>query len=576
MLAPHHLRAAVQVARAAVVAQAAPQRQHVVQRRGGQRGHVGKALQEARVVVQHRGHLRLLQHDLGQPDAVRVARVLPGQALAAELPAPAQHALRDVAAPAGISARCCSSGAAARRRSAAAQPPCRRRRACAGGAAPARPSSRSAPLQRRPGACPAARPRRCAAPARRRPTWMRCSASWRCAKARRRSRSCCSICADAALLHSSTSPAAFSKTTRSLDSSMRWNCSMKLGAGQPPGLRRPEVAAVAALDQVQLLDEALQLRRAGQREGEAELGVQLLVAGAEHLLDLVGLARAACASAARSRSHSGGEGLARAEVAAASRPSPRASPPPRRAARRWTARASAFCSWRRCTARSADSRAVQRSKSPISASSALQHQLHLGAALAAQAAQFEHLLGVVAAPVAQAARGAVAQRLQRARGRARQQLALPRQQLRAPAPLPAPAGGCAASAAASPLDARGQRIARRQREHARRPACPASARSCARWLLELRRQLRPAWTAGRPAMSILLSTTKRSSASLAEVLAPDRQVGARHAGVGAEQEDDGMRRRQQAQRQLGLGADGVQPRRVDHHQPALAAAGADS
>jgi hypothetical protein len=38
----HLLRAAVQVARAAVVAQAAPQAQHVVQRRGGEGTHVGK------------------------------------------------------------------------------------------------------------------------------------------------------------------------------------------------------------------------------------------------------------------------------------------------------------------------------------------------------------------------------------------------------------------------------------------------------------------------------------------------------------------------------------------------------
>ena len=39
------LRAAMQIARAAVVAQAAPQREHVVERRSGQRGHVGVALQ---------------------------------------------------------------------------------------------------------------------------------------------------------------------------------------------------------------------------------------------------------------------------------------------------------------------------------------------------------------------------------------------------------------------------------------------------------------------------------------------------------------------------------------------------
>ena len=81
VLRHHDLRAAVQVAGAAVVAEAAPEREHLVERRRGQARHVGKALEKARVVGQHRGHLRLLQHDLGQPDAVRIARVLPRQAM---------------------------------------------------------------------------------------------------------------------------------------------------------------------------------------------------------------------------------------------------------------------------------------------------------------------------------------------------------------------------------------------------------------------------------------------------------------------------------------------------------------
>ena len=47
----HLLGAAVQVARPAVVAQAAPQGQHLVQWRGGQRRHIRKAREEARVVA---------------------------------------------------------------------------------------------------------------------------------------------------------------------------------------------------------------------------------------------------------------------------------------------------------------------------------------------------------------------------------------------------------------------------------------------------------------------------------------------------------------------------------------------
>ena len=85
VLAGNLLRAAVQISRARVIAQATPQPQHLVQVSGGQCQHIRKALQEAGVIVQHRAHLRLLQHDLGQPNAVRVAGVLPGQRAAAML-----------------------------------------------------------------------------------------------------------------------------------------------------------------------------------------------------------------------------------------------------------------------------------------------------------------------------------------------------------------------------------------------------------------------------------------------------------------------------------------------------------
>ena len=49
---------------------------------GRERAHVGEARDEALVVGQHGRDLRLLQHDLREPDAVRVARVLPGQRVA--------------------------------------------------------------------------------------------------------------------------------------------------------------------------------------------------------------------------------------------------------------------------------------------------------------------------------------------------------------------------------------------------------------------------------------------------------------------------------------------------------------
>ena len=80
--------------RAPVVAQAAPQREHASIGARGERAHVGKRREEAHVVRQHRRDLRLLQHDLGQPDAIRIARVLPREIVAAVRALPRDGALR--------------------------------------------------------------------------------------------------------------------------------------------------------------------------------------------------------------------------------------------------------------------------------------------------------------------------------------------------------------------------------------------------------------------------------------------------------------------------------------------------
>ena len=85
------LGTAVQVAGAAVVAQPAPQAHDLITAGGGQIRHRGAAGQKAVEVADDGGHLRLLQHDFGQPDAVRVLGVLPGQAVAAVLRLPAHH-----------------------------------------------------------------------------------------------------------------------------------------------------------------------------------------------------------------------------------------------------------------------------------------------------------------------------------------------------------------------------------------------------------------------------------------------------------------------------------------------------
>src|SRR5260221_313434 len=91
----YQARGAMQVARARVVAQAAPKRENLAFVGGRERAERRKASDEALEIRQRRGDLRLLQHDLGEPDAVGVARVLPWQAAAAVASLPARDARRE-------------------------------------------------------------------------------------------------------------------------------------------------------------------------------------------------------------------------------------------------------------------------------------------------------------------------------------------------------------------------------------------------------------------------------------------------------------------------------------------------
>ena len=93
---PNHLGKTVQVACSAVVAKPTPEGQHLVELRIGQRHHRRKPRQEALVVTQDRADLRLLQHDLRQPNAVRVARLLPRQVVPALRALPGHEAIRQV------------------------------------------------------------------------------------------------------------------------------------------------------------------------------------------------------------------------------------------------------------------------------------------------------------------------------------------------------------------------------------------------------------------------------------------------------------------------------------------------
>src|SRR6185437_3568230 len=79
----HLASGAMQVAPPGVIAEPAPEREHLVEVRGGEIGNRRPAREEALVVRDHRLDARLLQHDLGEPDAVRVAGSLPGQRVAA-------------------------------------------------------------------------------------------------------------------------------------------------------------------------------------------------------------------------------------------------------------------------------------------------------------------------------------------------------------------------------------------------------------------------------------------------------------------------------------------------------------
>jgi len=70
-------RASVQIAGASVIAEPGPDLQHFLERRRGERADARPALEEFGVIGQNRADPRLLQHDLGEPDPIRI-RALAG------------------------------------------------------------------------------------------------------------------------------------------------------------------------------------------------------------------------------------------------------------------------------------------------------------------------------------------------------------------------------------------------------------------------------------------------------------------------------------------------------------------
>ena len=194
---------------------------------------------------------------------------------------------------------------------------------------------------------------------------------------------------------------------------------------------------------------------------------------------------------------------------------------------------------------------------------ALEHQLELGAALATQAAQLECLLGHLPARIAELAchlrfdlLGAVEHHLFEHLAALRQQLCAERGFEVGQAALHQAIGIA--------RDTGRERLPCRQREHA-----GLRNAQCACRLATLLRDLRIDLLGSGQRVDQRVDLVEHHKAGErvgAEVVAPDRQVGLGDTGVGAEDEHRGVRRRQQAERQLGLGADRIEARRVEHHQ----------
>src|SRR6202034_440808 len=72
MLLDYDAGASMQITGTGVIAEAGPGFEHIVERRRRQRPYIGPARQKARVIGPDRLDRGLLQHDFGQPDAIRI------------------------------------------------------------------------------------------------------------------------------------------------------------------------------------------------------------------------------------------------------------------------------------------------------------------------------------------------------------------------------------------------------------------------------------------------------------------------------------------------------------------------
>ena len=79
MLLHNGLRGALQIANARVITQSFPEFVDGFGTCAGGRRNIGQFFHPAFPIRDYRFNLRLLQHDLGHPDSIRIARAAPGQ-----------------------------------------------------------------------------------------------------------------------------------------------------------------------------------------------------------------------------------------------------------------------------------------------------------------------------------------------------------------------------------------------------------------------------------------------------------------------------------------------------------------
>ena len=91
MIMLYHLGSLMQVAGARVISQPCPVIKHRVYRGAREAGNIGETQDKTLVVGNHRNHLGLLQHDLRNPDAIRIPIALPGQVMTPMGAVPTQY-----------------------------------------------------------------------------------------------------------------------------------------------------------------------------------------------------------------------------------------------------------------------------------------------------------------------------------------------------------------------------------------------------------------------------------------------------------------------------------------------------